>query len=520
MRFFTGLGGERAALSNVVESHNPQLDARHDGRTTMQTADTLIRDAYIVTVDPERRVFTNGYIAFLDGKILSLGPMSECAFEAKEVISGTDRLVMPGMANTHNHLNQVCFRGYNDDRWPVTDIPAAVRALLRQLYVIVDRLDEERSYALTRLHTLEMIKAGYTATHDEHFTNAVKSSVDGSWAALRDSGMRGFLARCIVNSDMVPQAGREDLEEGLLEVERLNNRFASDRVEVAASFLNFQFVAEPEDMRRIRRGAERIGVRFDIDMTDNSAGANLMKRGFEGGQVEYYRSYDLLNEPIYAGKAVNVRPHEYSILAEHDCRVAMVPMLRLFDCVGLPVHHLLKEGLLPGIGTDAPLVSDCQSPFEVMRQIILTQNLAVHQERRAGTPPPGDGLWATSETVIEMATLGGARTLFMDQVSGSLEPGKAADCVVVELNQASMQPDFDRRRTIGSLVWAGESRLVDTVFVAGQKLLEGGRSKLWNEEEVILEAQRVLRDIQSETELETLLPGRVAGRSSRGWTYF
>jgi 5-methylthioadenosine/S-adenosylhomocysteine deaminase len=107
----------------------------------------------------------------------------------------------------------------------------------------------------------------------------------------------------------------------------------------------------------------------------------------------------------------------------------------------------------------------------------------------------------------------------MDDVAGSLEAGKAADCVIIDLNQASVRPDFDRRRTIASLVWAGDSRLVDTVFVAGQKLLENGRSTRWNEEEVIVEAERALRDIERETDLKALLPQRAGGQSLRAWSY-
>ncbi|MCB2107084.1 MAG: amidohydrolase family protein [Rhodobacteraceae bacterium] len=485
----------------------------------MQLVDTLIKDAYVVTVDAGRRVYTHGFIAFAGGKIVAVGPMKDCAFTATETIDGAGKLVMPGMTNAHNHLNQVFLRGYNDDRWPVLDIPKAVAAVMKQLYAVSGRTDEERGHALTRLHCLELIKAGYTATHDEHFTNARRDSVDGSWAALKDSGMRGFLARCIVNSEMVPPAGHETVEQGLTEVERLRSKFNSSRIAVAAGFVNYRFLTDPEDMRRIHQGAQKLGAHLDIDMTDNSRGADLKKRGFDGGQVEYYRTFDLLTAPIYAGKAVNVLPHEFEILAAHDCRLSLVPILRQFDGAGLPLHRLLKLGVIPGLGTDAPMVTDNQNPFEVMRQAILGQNLAVARERAQGQPPPPAEHWATSETVIEMATLGGARTLFMDAVTGSLEVGKAADCVMIDLDQVLMTPHFDHRRTLGTLVWAGESRIVDTVFVEGKKLLENGRSTVWNETEVIASAEKVLREIAAETDLPTVLPPRVAGQSHRGWTY-
>ena len=481
--------------------------------------DTLVRNTTILTMDPGRRVFTAGFLAVKDGRIHTVGEDKDCAFTASETIDAKGKMVMPGFANAHNHLVQSCFRGYNDDRWPVLDIPAAVRALISQLFLMAGEMDEERTYAIVRLHALEMLKLGYTATHDEHFTNIRKDSVDGSWQAITDSGMRGYLTRCIANSQSVPEAGRENVESGLVELERLASKFASDRVAVVGGFLNFNFLADPEDMRRIRQGCDRLGVPFGIDMTDNSRGAALKARGFDGGQVEYYRSFDLLTSPIYAGKAVNVLPHEFDIMAEHDCRTSLVPVLRFFDATGIPVDEFLRRGQLPAIGTDAPLVSDSQNPFEIMRLMILAQNVSVKARVAAGGERPDKEDWLTAETCLEMATLGGAQTLFMDDDCGSLETGKAADFIIVDMSGVEAQPTYDGRRGPGALVWGGQSSMVDTVFVAGRKLVEDGRSAIWDEETVVSDAQDALRGIADVTGLYDLLPSRTPGSSFRGWTY-
>lgn len=487
--------------------------------TEPRSADTLLKNAYVVTVDQERRVFTDGYIAFQNGLISAVGPMSACNVQANETLDCCGKVVLPGFTNAHNHLIQVFFRGYNDDRWPVLDFPSAITALLKQQAVVAARLDEERSYILSRLHTLDLLRSGYIGTHDEHFTNGQRFSVDGSWRALEESGMRGFLARCIVNGDKVPAPDRETVDEGLKEVQRLKAKFNSTRIEVASGILNYQYLADPEDMRRIAEASATMDIRLDVDMTDNSGGKALEARGYKGGQVEYYRDYGVLERPMYAGKAVNVRVDEIDILNKHDGRVGFVPILRQFDAVGLPVHHFLSRRILPGLGTDGPMVSDCQNVFEVMRQTILAQNLAVLRERREGLAVPEAHNWATSETVIEMASLGSARTLFMDDVTGSIEVGKAADCVIADLNRANMRPTQQDRRTLGVLVWAGATDAVDTVFVEGRKLLEGGRSTVWDEDAVIRDAEQVLFEISEETDLRALLPSRVAGQKYREWTY-
>ena len=482
-------------------------------------ADLLIRNAYVLTIDEERRVFTNGYLAVRDGQVLEVGPMPACNVTAPQTIDASGRILMPGFVNAHNHLVQVAFRGYNDDRWPVLDIPAAVTALLHQLFLVAGRLDEERACILTRLHLLDLVKSGYVATHDEHFTNVGERAVDGSWSAVAESGMRGFLARCILNTAMIPPAGCEQVDDGLADTERLRARFGSTKIEVVPGILNFSFLDNPEDMRRIGEGARRLGARLDIDMTDNSRGAKLRARGFEGGQVAYYQKYDLLAEPLYAGKGVNLRPEELALIAQADARLGLVPVLRFFDTAGLPVHHMLQHGLLPGLGTDAPLVSDSQSPFEQMRLSILAQNLAVKREVAAGgTAPPRD-LWLTAERVIEMATLGSARTLFMDQVSGSLSAGKSADFILVRIDDASIASGWDKRRDVGALVWGGNTRLVESVFVEGRCLLADGRSTVWNEEQVVRDATRMTDAIGREAGLDHLLPQRKPGQTYRGWRY-
>lgn len=484
-----------------------------------ETADTLIRNAYIITMDDERRVYTDGFMAFSGGHISAIGRMSACEVVARETIDARGAVVMPGFVNTHNHLMQVALRGFNDDRWPVLDLPAAVRVLLKLLYSMAGRMDEERSYLLSRLHALDMLKSGYTATHDEHFTNVRKDSVDGSWRAIEESGMRGFLARCIVNGERVPEEGSETVAEGMPEVERLRHRFSSSRIEVVPGILNFHFLEDPEDMRRIRDGADALGSRLDVDMTDNSRGATLKAMGFEGGQVDYYRRFGVMDGPIYAGKAHALQAHEYDLIASHDARLSMVPMLRFFDGYGLPLHHFFARGITPGIGTDAPLVTDCQSPFEMMRHTILAQNIAVKRERAEGIEPPVEALWATSERVLEMATRAGSHTLFMEDKAGSLEPGKAADCVMIDLSRAETQPAHNDQRLVGLLVWSAAAANVDTVFVEGRKLLEKGRSVLWDEDAVIREAAAALADIARETGIESMLSDRRAGSSFRGWSY-
>ena len=125
-------------------------------------ADTLIRGAYVITMDDERRVYTDGYLAIRDGKIVGVGRDSECTFRGGQTIDGSDMVVMPGLINAHNHLVQVAGRGRGDDppRPGVRsspgrdDMKARMRNLVGGQVVEGVHWDEDRSYNMVRLHLL------------------------------------------------------------------------------------------------------------------------------------------------------------------------------------------------------------------------------------------------------------------------------------------------------------------------------------------------------------------------------
>src|SRR3546814_19298130 len=117
-----------------------------------------------------------------------------------------------------------------------------------------------------------------------------------------------------------------------------------------------------------------------------------------------------------------------------------------------------------------------------MRLAILAQNIAVKKERADGRPPPEKAHWAVAERMLEMATLGGARALFMEDRTGAIEVGKAADCVMVDLAHAATPPPATDRRPTGALAGAGTAVNVEPDLVAGRRPLSRGRRTVVGEE--------------------------------------
>lgn len=484
------------------------------------TVDLLIRNAYVITMDEQRRVYTDGFVAANEGKIVGVGRSQDCAFQGREEIDAAGYVLLPGLINAHNHLVQIAGRGSMDGPFPSgRGLPQDMRE--RMKWVVARGIlngrswDEERTYHLVRLHLLEMIKGGTVATHDQHFTNLRKDSIDGVLRAIDESGMRAFVARATVNAPgMIPEEAREEPEVGLQEVERLRARWNSPRIEVVPSPLGVNYIRSGDDIVTLKRGAEVMGARFEMELCGNTGPKTMQEWGWDGGVIEYLDHIGVLDESVLGDKGHLLQDQEYQLWKDRGLKVCMVPTLRIMDGQGLPAARFLELGIMPGMGTDA-MVTPNSGLWRVMRYVVFAQRLLdIRQQVQRPTGP-----WGYSELMLEMATRGGAWALFMDDRTGSLEVGKDADCILIDTRRVYLHPTAQDRRLVSNLVWAGETDMVDTVIVAGKILMRNRECLVWNEEKVIQQAEATLAQIHAETGEDQALPRRVPGGNVRGWSY-
>ena len=520
LRRLTALGFSATAASQyskllAAPAASPQ---GRDVAATSSTVDLLIRGAQVITMNDERHVYTNGYLAINDGKIAGVGQDRDCPFQGREAINGSGFVVMPGLINSHNHLVQVSSRGRGDDppssaRPPSRqDMKARMRSLVRGMVMDSVHWDEERTYDIVRVHLLALLKGGTIGTHDQHFTNLNKESIDGSLRAIDESGMRAFVARGIVNHpDVLPEDAREDPEVGLEEVKRLRSRWNSSRIDVVPSPVGVAYSASGEDIVKIKRGAEAMGAGFEMELAGNTGHMVMEEIGWKGGVIEYLDDLGVLDETVLGDKGHLLQDQEYQLWKDRGMKVCMVPTLRISDGTGLPVDKYLDVGILPGLGTDSMVTPS--GLWRVMRYIVYAQRM---RDQRLGVRRP-QGLPVYSERVMEMATRGGAWALFMEDRTGSLEMGKDGDCILIDTRRPYLRPDSDTRRMVSNLVWSGESDMVDTVIVAGKVLMRNRECQIWDEEEVITTAEKTVAALNKDTGAD--LPLRIPGQTVRGWTY-
>ncbi|GIW07297.1 MAG: amidohydrolase [Dehalococcoidia bacterium] len=481
-----------------------------------QQADVVFRGGYLVTLDDERRVFTNGHLAVQGNRIVSIGPDAEWRGQAGRSIDARGKVIMPGLVNAHNHLDQIVCRARMDD------LPSAgaMSAFAHDQINLWKHAGAEVTATILRLHLLDLLKGGTTAVHDQHFTNIPGENIEGVLGALEESGMRALVSRCHLSEPaMVPAEAIESVDTVLKEVERLRARWKSTRIEVTASPINPSWVATGEELVELREGVRAIGAPFDIDLSGDLWRETFRARGIAGGAVEYCARLGILDDQTLGGKSFQMLPYEYEIWADLGVKACMVPLGRMYREHGPALHHFLAVGVVPGLGTDAPNSHPTTSLWEVMRLCLVGTATRKLAERLAGDPQDAD-VTPTTETVLEMATIAGARALFLDPAVNGLAIGRAADLIVVDTDRPAFSPRFDNRRLLSSLVWCTEAPMIDLVMVDGTILIENGRSTVWDEEQVIAEAEAAAKMLFEKAGNDRLLPPRLPGQEYRGWKYF
>ncbi len=478
-------------------------------------ADVVFRNAYVVTVDEDRRVYRDGYVAVAGRDIVAVGRDADCHVEAERTVDAGGKAILPGLVNGHNHLDQVLLRARIDDR---PRPGAGMGGLMVTMHDLWSQAGEELAYKIVRLHMLDMLKAGTTAVHEQHFTNVPADNLDGVLRAIDESGMRGFASRVQLSAAMIPEAARESVDAVLAETERLGKRWNSDRITVTASPINGTWVATDEELVALREGVRQLGVPFDLDLSGAEWRATLAARGYaKGGAVRHAADIGILDDQVSGGKSFNLEPDEYAIWAEHGVTACLVPP-RIHDEMGPALHHFLAAGVVPALGNDGPMGGPKSSVWQVMRRLHTSVAVRKEFEERAGTTTDHEQE-TTTELLLEMATRAGQRHLFLDPRVRGIEPGAAADLIVVDIGGPDFAPSFEGRRTLTYLVHNTDAPDVETVMVNGRVLLDGGRATVWDEAQVIREAEEAALELYRRAGYMETLPARGPGESSRSWTY-
>lgn len=407
-------------------------------------------------------ITAKGFIAIKDGKISQIGKVTKAfSIRAKRTLDGQGKVALPGLVNCHTHVAMTLFRGIAEDKtfdewWRET------------LWPLEQKLKRSHIYDGALLGCLEMTKSGTTCFADMYFYE------DAVVEAVKKSGLRAVLAPGIIEAGS-SKMGRKMLQEAI--------KIAQEYHGCADGRINIQLgphaacTCSPELLKETRKAASKLKIGLHIHLAESQSMAKSMRKEFGLTETELLEKVDFLKPDVLAAHCIHLSKEDMQIIKKHDVKVAYNPVANMKLASGVPkIHDLLRLGVIVGIGTDGAACNNSSDMFESMKFAALLQ-----KEYYA------DPTVLPAEKVLRMATIEGAKALGLENIVGSLEVGKKADLILIDLEKPHLTPTHD---FYANLVYSAHGSDVDTVIVDGEILMEDRKVKTLNESEVMEKAQK------------------------------
>ncbi|AFC27684.1 amidohydrolase family protein [Paenibacillus mucilaginosus] len=421
-------------------------------------------------------VIPGGYL-YLEGDRISEvgawpadGSKEELASRADVLIDAGGKAVLPGLINGHTHLFQTYLRGVSDD------LPLS--QWLRQIiWPGALAMEEEDFYLAALVGCIENLKSGATYIMDHHYIHTHAGSDEGVLRAMAESGIRGQMARGGVDLSYEPRLS-ERIGDIFANTDALLDRWqgaASGRIGIAMGPLNL-YGCSREFLEQSARYSERHGLITHIHVAETRDQIDNTMSRFGLRNLELVEAVGLLGSRTQVVHGIWLDDRELELLSDSGASVMHCPVSNMYLASGVArVPEMLERGINVALGTDGPGSNNCQDNLEVLKFAACLHK--VNGMDSTLLPPM---------QVLELATKNGARAVGRGHDLGSLEAGRKADVVIVDLQKAHIAPVH---RCSSALVYNANGNDVDTVIVDGRVVVERGRCTLVDEDEVLRRAQ-------------------------------
>ena len=407
----------------------------------------------ILTQDKSRSILKGMDILIEDGMIQEIGKNLS---KSGKVIDCKDKLAMPGLVNTHNHLAMTLFKGYGDDmpldKW-----------LSEKIWPAEQKLDKDAVYNGTMLAFIEMIRSGTTTFNDMYFFS--ERIVD----AAIDAKMRGFASYSTID---------------------LNNPEKTDsEIKCAKSFLSYlasknsgiikpmvaphaPYTCSRELLERSKELALKHNIGLHIHVSETIKEVNDSIRDNDMRPVEYLESIEFLDSESVMTHGCYLSPKDIAIATKNNAKISHNPISNMKLGTGgvMPLSEILDAGIPAGLGTDGSASNNSLDMFTEMKVCALLHKFTTMNPE-----------FASAQQVLDLATRGGAKVLGLEKEIGSIEVGKQADIVLVNMKDISMIPNHN---PVSNIVYSANGSCVDTTIVNGKILMENRILKTIDEETV------------------------------------
>ena len=440
----------------------------------IENVDLLIKNATVLTMDQDKTVFDNGLVAVKGNKIYAVTDgLNISEYKAIKTIDADGDIVMPGLINTHTHASMTVFRSMADD---VPD------RLHRYIFPLEKKLVSRNMVRIgAQLGNVEMLKGGVTTYADMYyFEDEVAKTVD-------QIGMRAILGETIIQ---FPVASAKTPEDGIKYTLSFIEQY-KDHPRITPAFApHGPYTNSTETLQTIAK----LSLKHDVPVMMHLAESDrerevIAKRSGGLSPIKYMESIGALNSNFLAAHVIDANDEDIAILKKHDVGVAHNMSANIKSAKGVaPALKMFNDGLRIGLGTDGPMSGNTLSTIDEFNQVAKIHKLV--NKDRAAMPPIN---------VIEMATIGAARALHMEDKIGSLEVGKLADIIVIDTKAPNMIPVYN---PYSALVYSAYATNVKHSVVDGKLLMENRNILTVNEKTVRDEALK-FADVVRKTVVES-----------------
>ena len=442
------------------------------------TVDIIVRGGTIVTMDSSHRVIEQAAVAVKNGRIVEVGKTADIdrKYAAREIVNAAGKVVIPGLINGHTHVPMTLFRGIADDldlqEWLTKYIFPAEAKNVTEDFVRVG----------ARLGLAEMIRSGTTTYCDMYyFEDAI---ADETFKA----GMRGVLGETVID---FPVADNKTYDAGLAYSERFITKWKGNALIVPAIAPHAPYTVSEAHLKAARALSDKLSAPIVIHISETKREVDDSVKTKGASPVDYLNRIGFLNDRVIAAHMVWPSDEELGLLKKRGVGIVHNPQSNMKLASGTaPVPQMLKENLPVGLGTDGAASNNDLNLWEEMDTAAKLHKLISN-----------DPKVVTAEEAFEMATIRGARALHLNKEIGSIEKGKRADLVIVDLDDLNQTPWYN---IYSDLVYATKADDVRTVIIEGRVVMRDRRLLTLNEETIKADARRYRERIVQSVGIKTL----------------
>jgi 5-methylthioadenosine/S-adenosylhomocysteine deaminase len=433
-----------------------------------KSADLLIANGTVLTLDDDDTRIENGAVAIADNKIHLIAPQEDFKdWLITRRIDAAGGIIMPGLINTHTHAAMTCFRGLADD------LPL-MNWLNDHIFPAESQLDDEVVFRGTLLACAEMIRSGTTCFCDMYlFEDAVAR-------AASSAGMRAVVGEVLFD---FPSPNYGPIEKGFAYIEQMIDSWRNNELITVAVEPHSPYLCAPDLLKRASTLAIENSLPLVTHLSETQNEVAQIKNKYQLTPVGLLNELGILGPHLLACHCVILNSDDIDLLKHFEVKVSHNAESNMKLASGIaPIPEMMEAGIPIGIGTDG-----CASNNNLDLFLEMDTVAKLHKVNTL------DPTVMNASTVLRMATIEGARALGLDRVTGSLEPGKAADLIVIDTRKPHLTPMYN---PVSHLIYAVRGSDVSASIINGKVVMEDGRLVTLDEQEVIADVNRIAQQIR------------------------